>query len=60
MKICDMCEQPKEATSKLGVVSRDTDTFYDLCDEHMQEVIEFVHAPKKPKRKVLGRKKKAA
>jgi len=53
MKICDRCIEPNESTQEVHIPIEDS--YFDLCDIHMQELMEFLTTKEKPKRKRFGK-----
>jgi len=51
MKVCDRCKDPKTdgLTQEVHIILEDN--WFDLCEKHMQELMEFLTTKEKPKRK---------
>ena len=51
MRVCDKCIDATEATQLVQLVTEDS--WFDLCDRHLQELIKFLNKKEKPKRKLF-------
>ena len=51
MKICDKCIKQETATQEVHLIHEDL--WFDLCDQHIFELITFLQAKEKKKRKVF-------
>ena len=56
MRICDRCYEPTQAAQQICLVA--DDQYFDLCNKHAQELLEFLTTKETPTKK--GKKKHSA